>query len=110
MNVVKVRDGKVAGKRMTTMPVQRNSLAASKATQAVHGRIITAMPLSLPQQRRITRRFEQILGKRVEFSCRLERQQLAGVRVEIDGYSYDGTARGQLMSIQKMLTSPDEEG
>ena len=75
----------------------------------LRGRIVTGMPLSNEEQRRITKRFEELLGKPVILSCRVDRKQLAGIRVELNGYSYDGTLRGQLTTLHKMLTRPDEE-
>ena len=75
----------------------------------LRGRIVTGMQLSVAAQKRIAHRFEEVLGCRVHLSCRLDRKQLAGVRVEINGICYDGTLRGQLLDIQKMLTRRGEE-
>lgn len=77
--------------------------------EVLHGRIVAGMPLSQEQQQRITKRFEELLGKCVTLSCHVDKTQLAGVRVELNGYSYDGTLRGQLTVLHKMLTRPDEE-
>ncbi len=76
----------------------------------LRGRIVTGMPLSVAAQKRIAKRFEEVLGSRVRLSCRLDKKKLAGIRVEINGYSYDGTLRGQLSDLHKLLTRPDEEG
>lgn len=76
----------------------------------LRGRIITGMPLSVAAQKRISKQFEQRMGRKVRLSCRLDKQQIAGIRVELDGYSYDGTIKGQLADIFKLLISPDEEG
>ena len=77
--------------------------------EILHGRIVAGMPLSPEEQRRVVKRFEELLGKRVTLSCHVEKKQLAGIRVELNGYSYDGTLRGQLTALHKMLTRPDEE-
>ena len=78
-------------------------------SEVLRGRIVTGMPLSVAAQKRIAKRFEELTGAKVRLSCRLDKKQIAGVRVELDGRSYDGTLRGQLMSVQRRLKSPDEE-
>jgi F0F1-type ATP synthase delta subunit len=82
---------------------------AEPEEEVLHGRIVTGMPLSQEEQHRITERFEELVGKPVMLTCLLDKNQLAGVRVELNGYSYDGTLRGQLTTLHKMLTRPDEE-
>ena len=74
----------------------------------LHGRIVTAMPLPVAAQKRIAKRFEELLGVHVRLTCRVDHKQLAGIRVELNGYSYDGTLRGQLASVHKALTHPNE--
>ncbi|MEA5014505.1 MAG: F0F1 ATP synthase subunit delta [Candidatus Limiplasma sp.] len=82
---------------------------AEPSEEVLRGRIVTGMPLSQEQQQRVARRFEELLGRRVTLSCHVDAKQLAGIRVELNGYSYDGTLRGQLTALHKMLTRPDEE-
>lgn len=82
---------------------------AAPDTTTLRGRIVTAMPLSVAAQKRIAKRFEAVIGKRVRLTCRVDKKQLAGIRVELCGYSYDGTLRGQLIDLHKVLTRPDEE-
>ncbi len=81
----------------------------SEEETVLRGRIVTGMPLSVAAQKRVAKRLQEILGKRVKLTCRLDKKQLAGIRVELNGYSYDGTLRGQLQDLQKRLTRPDEE-
>lgn len=93
-----------------TPPVAVESVPAPSAPEeAIRGRIVAGMPLSVAAQKRIAARFQEIVGKKVRLSYRLDKKQLAGIRVELNGYSYDGTLRGQLYDLQKMLTRPDEE-
>lgn len=75
----------------------------------IDGSIVTGMPLSEKAQVQIARRFEEMLGKRVKLSCHLDRRQIMGIRVELNGFSYDGTLRGQLNDLRKLLTRPEEE-
>jgi F0F1-type ATP synthase delta subunit len=73
------------------------------------GRIISGMPLSIAARKRIVRSFETMLGCHVTLSCRVDRKLIAGVRVELGGRAYDGTLKGQLANVRKMLTRHDEE-
>lgn len=75
----------------------------------VRGRIVTGMPLSVAAQKRITQRFEALLGRHVRLTLRVDKAMIAGVRVELDGCAYDGSLLGQLSNIRKMLTRHDEE-
>lgn len=99
---------------------QEHQLKASALTNEVsrcepngvdilRGRIITGMPISAAVQKQIEECFEKRLGQRVKLISKLEKKQLAGVRVEIGGYSYDGTLQGQLKDVYKLFTQPDEE-
>ncbi|MDD3336302.1 MAG: F0F1 ATP synthase subunit delta [Eubacteriales bacterium] len=76
----------------------------------LRGRIITGMPLSVAAQKRIGERFEELTGRRVRFTCRLDKKQIAGIRVELNGYCYDGTLRGQLLEAQRRLKSHSDVG
>ena len=75
----------------------------------VRGRIVAGMPLSVAAQKRIVQRFETLLGRHVRLSLCVDKTLIAGVRVELNGCSYDGSLQGQLSSIRKVLTRRDEE-
>ena len=76
---------------------------------ALHGRILSGMPLSVAAQKRIVQQFEKRLGRHVRLTLRIDKSLIAGVRVELNGCSYDGSVLGQLSSVRKVLTRPDEE-
>ena len=76
---------------------------------ALHGRILSGMPLSVAAQKRIVQQFEKRLGRHVRLILRIDKSLIAGVRVELDGRAYDGSLSGQLNGVQKMLTRHDEE-
>ncbi len=75
----------------------------------LRGRLISGMPLSVAARKRIVQRFESLLGCHVKLSTRIDKNLIAGVRVEINGCSYDGSLHGQLADVRKMLTRHDEE-
>ncbi len=76
----------------------------------VRGRIISGMRLSVAAQKRIAARFEEKLGMPVKLTCRVDKREIGGVRVELNGYSYSGTVRGQLRDVYRYLMDTDGEG
>jgi len=92
------------------MPVDTKERAILKnEDEILYGCIVSGMPISETTHKQITKHFEEMLGKQVKLSCHLDREQIMGVRVELNGYSYDGTLRGQLDDLRKLLTHPKEE-
>ena len=79
-----------------------------EAGQAL-GRIVAGMPITEEVRLRAEERFSKLLGKPVHLECIVDERQLAGICVEINGYSYDGTLRGQLTNLYKALSRPDKE-
>ncbi len=75
----------------------------------LRGRIVSGMPISVAARKRISQRFETMLHCHVHLSTRIDHKLIAGIRVELDGRSYDGTLAGQLADVRKMLTRHDEE-
>lgn len=82
----------------------------TETLKPIHGRIISGMQLSVASQKRIAACFEKRLGKPVKLTCRIDKREIGGVRVELDGYSYSGTVRGQLQDLQKFLLNAGEGG
>ena len=99
---------------MSEVPVTNTTVPAPEEEEQedgrfLYGRITSGMPLSVEARKRITQRFEEILKTHVKMSCRIDKSLIAGIRVEIDGCSYDGSVLGQLKNLDKMLTRHDEE-
>ena len=88
---------------------EAESAVYQPAGEALRGRIVTGMPLSEAAQERVAKHFEEMLGKPVKLSCVLDESQIMGIRVELNGYCYDGTLQGQLNDLKKLLTAPEEE-
>ena len=65
---------------------------------------VTAVPLTKPQRKRLTEKLESVTGKSVLLSERTDGSVLGGVRLEMDGRSYDGTVRARLQEIQRRLS------
>lgn len=87
----------------------RNDVEQPAEITLLRGRIVSGMPLSVAAKKRITQRFEALLGCHVHLSSRVDKSLIAGVRVEINGCAYDGSLLGQLTNVRKMLTRHEEE-
>ena len=83
--------------------------AAPEAVKPLRGRVITGLPLEEGQLERIVAAFERLTGEKVLLTVRVDKKQIAGVRVELGGKCYDGTLLGELKRVQRLLTHPEEE-
>ena len=66
-------------------------------------RAVTAVPMTEDQQLRLTKKLEQLTGKTIDLSCRVDPNVLGGVRLDYDGKRVDGTVRSRLDAVDKML-------
>lgn len=97
---------------MRTDMAEQNALSAYldlASPKPISGRIISGMRLSIAAQKRIVEKFEKMLGVPVTLTCKVDSKEIGGVRVELDGYSYNGTVRGQLHDIYDYLLNKEEE-
>ena len=65
---------------------------------------VTAGPLSLPMLDRLSKRLEELTGKKINLYNRGDPAVLGGVRLEFDGRHLDGTLRQRLAGIEKTLS------
>ena len=65
--------------------------------------VVTAVPLQQSQADKLTQKLNQITGKKVELSCRVDPSVLGGVRLDYDGKQVDGTVQGRLDSVRDLL-------
>ena len=66
--------------------------------------VTSATPLSDAQRESLRLRLEKKSGGRVELVCRTDPALLGGLRVEMGGYRYEGTARARLDELRRRLT------
>lgn len=66
-------------------------------------RAVTAVPMTEDQLTRLTKKLEQLTGKTIDLSCRVDPEVLGGVRLDYDGKRVDGTVRSRLDAVDKML-------
>jgi F-type H+-transporting ATPase subunit delta len=76
--------------------VQRGVLSAEVAS---------AVSLDERQVKALQATVEQVVGKPVELSCRVDPALLGGIRLCVAGRVYDGSIRGRLQMLRQRLTA-----
>lgn len=65
--------------------------------------VTTAKKLDDNQLAQLKNKLEEVSGKNVVIEERVDEKFIAGIRVELDGKLYDGTASGRLHAIKKRV-------
>lgn len=66
---------------------------------------VTAVALTLEQSSRLRQKLEQITGKTVELTNRVDPDCLGGVRLDFDGKRMDGTVKNRLDTLRSQLNN-----
>ncbi len=66
---------------------------------------VTAMPLNCDQHARLKEKLEQVTGKTVELTNRVDPACLGGVRLDFDGKRVDGTVKNRLETLRSQLNN-----
>jgi F-type H+-transporting ATPase subunit delta len=74
-----------------------------EAQGAVRGKLQSAQKLSPEDVQEIAKAFTSKLGKRVELGLTVDPDLIAGLKVEVQGVTYDGSLRGQLKRVRQSL-------
>lgn len=64
---------------------------------------VSALPLTAAQKKALTGTLEQMTGKRVDLSCRVDPQVLGGLRLELGGVQLDGTVESRLAAVKAAI-------
>ena len=64
---------------------------------------VTAAPMTREQAERLSQKLEQLTGKTIDLSCRVDPAVLGGVRLDYDGKRVDGTVQSRLDAVSKLL-------
>ena len=67
------------------------------------GKLVSADPLETADIETLSKAFWQKLGKKVAFETSTDASLLAGIKVIINGVTYDGTLRSQLQRLRDQL-------
>ena len=67
---------------------------------------VSAVPMTQQQQQALTQKLEQMTGKTVYLTNRVEEDCLGGVRLDLDGRQLDGTVQARLARLRSLLAQP----
>ncbi|MBY0469847.1 ATP synthase F1 subunit delta [bacterium] len=76
-----------------------------EAEGGVMGELISAEPMTPADVKSLSNAFKEKLGKPVTFQTAIDPNVLAGVKVLVNGVTYDGTLRAQLQRLRDRLVS-----
>ena len=65
--------------------------------------VTSAVALTQAQEQALTARLEQVSGKKVNLSVKVDPSVIAGLRVEMEGKQLDGTVAGRIADISKKI-------
>jgi F-type H+-transporting ATPase subunit delta len=71
----------------------------------VQGTLVSAEPLAEADMNTLTKAFSQKLGKKVAFRVAFDPSLLAGMKVTVNGVTYDGTLRSQIYKLRDHLAA-----
>jgi F-type H+-transporting ATPase subunit delta len=83
--------------------VYADMVNAARGIQAVQATSATA--LDEIQERGLIRALEQVAGGEIELTSQVDPGVLGGLRVKMEGRTYDGTVRARLQALRRRLAS-----
>lgn len=89
------------GRFLLLQPI-RDEFASVRLTAegGVPGRLSTAEAISPSDVENLAKAFSRKLGKKVAFQVKTDPSLLAGIKVTVNGVTYDGTLRSQLQQLR----------
>jgi F-type H+-transporting ATPase subunit delta len=73
------------------------------AEGGVAGQVVSAEPMDQKDIENLAQAFSKKLGKRVAFQVSTDASLLAGMKVTVNGVTYDGTLRAQLQKLRDQV-------
>lgn len=64
---------------------------------------VTAVPLTMEQTKRLTRKLIHLTGKTIELRCHIDPSVIGGIRLDYDGKRLDDTVSHRLEAVRTML-------
>ncbi|MBC7692986.1 MAG: ATP synthase F1 subunit delta [Methylotenera sp.] len=91
--------------RLSLLKAIRGSFAEIRLESqgGVLGQLVSADPLDAKDLEELSRSFGQKLGKKISFRPSIDSSLLAGIKVTVNGVTYDGTLRSQLQQLRDRL-------
>lgn len=81
-----------------------------EAEGGVVGRLVAADPINESDVQGLAQAFSRKLGKRVEFNVSTDPALLAGMKVTVNGVTYDGTLRSQIQRLRDQFAHGIAQG
>jgi F-type H+-transporting ATPase subunit delta len=81
-----------------------------EAEGGVSGRLVSADPLSESDIKGLADAFQRKLGKPVAFRVSTDPSLLAGMKVIVNGVTYDGTLKSQLQQLRDLVVAGQVTG
>jgi F-type H+-transporting ATPase subunit delta len=78
-------------------------VARLEADGGVMGSIVSAEPIGRDDEDTLVAAFAKKLGKKVAFETSVDPSLLAGMKVTVNGVTYDGSLKGQLSRLRRRL-------
>ena len=88
--------------RMSLMPQIHQAFVSVRLAQegGISGNLVSAEPMSDSDVDALAKAFSQKLGKKVAFQVSTDPSLLAGIKVTVNGTTFDGTLRSQLQKLR----------
>ncbi len=88
--------------RMSLLPQIHQAFVSVRLAQegGISGNLVSAEPLSDADVETLAKAFSQKLGKKVAFQVSTDSSLLAGIKVTVNGTTFDGTLRSQLQKLR----------
>jgi len=88
--------------RLILLPQIRDEFGSIRllAEGGMPGVLVTAEPIAQSDVHHLTKSFSRKLGKKIAFQVKTDPSLLAGIKVTVNGVTYDGTLRSQLQQIR----------
>lgn len=92
--------------RLSLIEEIREAFASARllAEGGIPGRLVAADPVGEQDIEGLAKAFSQKFGKRVAFRVSTDPSLLAGMKVTVNGVTYDGTLRSQLQRLRDRMT------
>ncbi len=93
--------------RLPALPEIRSAWTTVRlqAEGGVSGRLVSADPLKPEDVQGLSQAFAKKLGKKVAFEVSTDPSLLAGIKVNVNGVTYDGTLRAQLQQLRDRVAT-----
>jgi F-type H+-transporting ATPase subunit delta len=93
--------------RLSLLGKMKDAFSSIRVTEegGVIGKLVTAEPLGEADINSLAKAFGQKLGKKVAFQVATDSSLLAGIKVTVNGVTYDGTLRSQIQKLREQFVA-----